>query len=79
MIILKKIMFISTIVFFSIGAYNAANARDCSNPKGFHQKLACKLSGESSAKVQDSKTNSGKDTIWKRIKNFGGKNVGAEG
>jgi hypothetical protein len=79
MITLKKIMFISTIVIFSIATYNSVNAKDCSNPKGFHQKLSCKFSGESPSKVQDSSKNSGKDTIWKRIKNFGGKNIGEEG
>ena len=79
MITLKKIMFISTIVIFSIATYNSVNAKDCSNPKGFHQKLACKLSGESPSKVQDSSKDSGKDTIWKRIKNFGGKKIGEAG
>ena len=79
MIILKKIMFISTLIVFSIATYDSAYARDCSNPKGFHQKLACKLSGESPSKVKDSNKVSGKDTIWKRIKNFGGKNIGEEG
>ena len=39
----KKVIFISVIVFFTITFNNPVKAeRDCSNPKGFHEKMMCK-------------------------------------
>ena len=43
---LKIILLFTIISFFSSLASKAA-ARDCSNPKGFHEKLMCSMSGSS--------------------------------
>ena len=55
--------------------YAKAEARDCSNPKGFHEKLMCKLSGNSNTDEKVSKTEetnnvtTEKKSIFKKIKN----------
>ena len=41
--IIKMIMFVVSI---SLLTYANAEARDCSNPKGFHEKMMCKMSGQ---------------------------------
>ena len=51
--IIKMIMFVVSISLFT---YTNAEARDCSNPKGFHAKLMCKLSGVDNAGEKKSKT-----------------------
>jgi|TARA_B110000438_G_C15819888_1_gene653882 hypothetical protein len=40
-----KIVRTSLIVLFSLTSISVAAERDCSNPKGFHQKLMCKKIG----------------------------------
>ena len=41
-----KIILLSTIISFTLTSYNSAYARDCTNPKGFHQKMVCKMQGD---------------------------------
>ena len=42
----KIIILFTAMSLFTLASYNTADARDCSNPKGFHQKMMCKVIGE---------------------------------
>ena len=70
--IIKMIMFVVSISLFT---YTNAEARDCSNPKGFHEKLMCKLSGmrdtgEKKLKTEEtSVVSTEKKSVFKKIKN----------
>jgi len=70
--IIKMILFVASI---SLLTYAKAEARDCSNPKGFHEKLMCKLSGMRNTDEKVSKTEetnnvtTEKKSIFKKIKN----------
>ena len=65
-------MFVFSI---SLLTYTKAEARDCSNPKGFHENLMCKLSGMRNAGEKKSKTektsevSTEKKSVFKKIKN----------
>ena len=41
--IIRIITLLITIPLLSSISYNSANARDCSDPKGFHAKMMCKV------------------------------------
>ena len=56
--------------------YSSAMARDCSDPKGFHAKMMCTFSSDSSTSGEKKEN---PDSLWNKIKNFGGKNVGEAG
>ena len=74
--IIRIITLLVAIPLLSSISYTSAMARDCSDPKGFHAKMMCTLSGKSStSKEKKSNPNS----FWNKIKNFGGKNVGEAG
>ena len=74
--IIRIITLLITIPLLSSITYSSAMARDCSDPKGFHEKMMCKFaSGSSTSK--EKKENP--DSLWNKIKNFGGKNVGEAG
>ena len=87
---IKVIILFTAITLFTSMSYNTAEARDCSDPKGFHAKMMCKFSSygsgsssstektEKTEKTKKNKSNSG-DSIWKKIWNFGGKNLGESG
>jgi len=74
--IIRIITLLITIPLLSSITFTSAIARDCSDPKGFHAKMMCKLSGSSSTS-KEKKSNP--DSLWNKIKNFGGKNVGEAG
>ena len=74
--ILRIITLLITIPLLSSITYSSATARDCSDPKGFHAKLMCLGSGSSGS---EEKKKENPDSIWNKIKNFGGKNVGEAG
>ena len=83
--LIKIITLLVTIPLLSSITFNAADARDCSNPKGFHATMMCKLSsfgsGSSSSmstEGSEKKKKSG-DGFWQKIKNLGGKNIGEPG
>ena len=83
---MKKLLLLVTILFFTSTPFTAYAETDCSDPKGFHAKAVCKLkgmtSGSSSSKTKKSSESSIKKnagSIWQKIKNFGGKNVGEPG
>ena len=40
---IKIIILLATISLFTSVPYDAAEARDCSDPKGFHAKMMCNL------------------------------------
>ena len=44
---IKIIILLATISLFTSVPYDAAEARDCSDPKGFHAKMMCKMTGNS--------------------------------
>ena len=73
---IKIIILLATISLFTSVPYDAVEARDCSDPKGFHAKMMCTLSGSSSTSGEKKEN---PDSLWNKIKNFGGKNVGEAG
>ena len=75
---LKLLILFATIFLFTTAPYNAAEARDCSDPKGFHQKLMCKYAGDSddSVTTKEVKKKNKVGSLWQKIKNLGGKNIG---
>ena len=73
--IIRIITLLITIPLLSSITYSSAMA-DCSNPKGFHEKMMCKLSSSSSTSGEKKEN---PDSLWNKIKNFGGKNVGEAG
>ena len=79
----KIILLLAIISLFASVPYNATEARDCSNPKGFHQKLMCKVTGGKDTAVTSDDAESLKtkiekkgDSFWKKLKSFGGENIG---
>ena len=38
----RIVILLAVITLFTTSPYIAAEARDCSNPEGFHEKLMCK-------------------------------------
>ena len=72
---IKIILLLTTISLFTSIPYDVAEARDCSNPKGFHAKMMCKLTGSSGSSVsaaETKETNAGDgQASW--IKKFLGK------
>ena len=82
--IIRIITLLITIPLLSSITYSSAMARDCSDPKGFHEKMMCKFSSsgsESSSSTEKPEKNKSKsgESIWQKIKNFGGKNIGEAG
>ena len=74
--IIRIITLLITIPLLSSITYTSAIARDCSDPKGFHAKMMCKLSGNSTTSGEKREN---PDSLWNKIKNFGGKNIGEAG
>ena len=72
---IKIILLLTTISIFTSVPYGVAKAEDCSNPKGFHAKMMCKLKGGSGSSVTAAETKETKvgdgTTSW--IKKFLGK------
>ena len=66
---IQIILLLATISLFTSIPYGAAEARDCSNPKGFHAKMMCKLLGD--AETIETKA----DGFFTKLKNFGGSKV----
>ena len=76
--IIKRLLLVLVLSTFTLNTAYAAG--DCSDPRGFHCKMTCKLKGESPTKSSgDDSDGSGLGGLWKKIKNFGGKNVGEAG
>jgi len=77
---IKIIILLATISLFTSVPYDAAEARDCSDPKGFHAKMMCKLQpGDSVSSDTSDKPKKKSNGFWQKIKNFGGKNIGEAG
>ena len=70
---IKMAVLLTTISLFTLTSYNAAVARDCSNPKGFHQKLMCKVSGDSNDSVTTDETIKKDSGFMTKLKKFLGK------
>ena len=77
---IKITMLLATISLFTSVPYDAVEARDCSDPKGFHAKMMCKLlPGDSVSSDTSDKPKKKSNGFWQKIKNFGGKNIGEAG
>ena len=76
---IKIIILLATISLFTSVPYDAAEARDCSDPKGFHAKMMCKITGDSVSSDTSDKPKKKSNGFWQKIKNFGGKNIGEAG
>jgi uncharacterized protein len=91
---LRIIILLTVISLFTTSPYTTAEARDCSNPKGFHEKLMCKKfklnmptfkkksqDSESTSTTENTEENKKKGIggIWNKIKSFGGKKMGEPG
>ena len=91
---IRIIIFLAVVSLFTTSPYIAAEARDCSNPKGFHEKLMCKKwnlkmptfkkKSEDSEVATTSESaeepkKKGIGGIWNKIKTFGGKKRGEPG
>ena len=91
---IRIIIFLTVISLFAASPYIAAEARDCSNPEGFHEKLMCKKwnlkmptlkkksenSEDTSSSVNtEENKKKGIGGIWNKIKTFGGKKMGEPG
>ena len=91
---IRIIILLGVISLFTTSPYIAAQARDCSNPKGFHEKLMCKKwnlkmptlkkksenSEDTSSSVNtEENKKKGIGGIWYKIKTFGGKKMGEPG
>ena len=72
---IKIILLLTTISLFTSVPYGVAEARDCSNPKGFHAKMMCKLTGSSGSSVTAAETKETKagDGTSSWVKKFLGK------
>ena len=90
----RIVIFLAVISLFTASPYISAEARDCSNPKGFHEKLMCKkfklnmpTLKKKSQDSEDASTSENTEEkkkgviggIWNKIKNFGGKKMGEPG
>ena len=91
---LRIIILLTVISLFTTSPYIAAEARDCSNPDGFHEKLMCKkwqwkmpTLKKKSQDSEDASTSENTEEkkkgviggIWNKIKSFGGKKIGEPG
>ena len=93
--ITRIIILLAVISLFTTSPYLAAEARDCSNPEGFHEKLMCKKWKMPTLPTLKKKSENSEDTsssvnteenkkkgiggIWNKIKTFGGKKMGEPG
>ena len=77
--IIRIITLLITIPLLSSITYTSAIARDCSDPKGFHEKMMCKITGDSVSSGTSDKPKKEGYSFWQKIKNFGGKNIGEAG
>ena len=69
----KTLVLLASISLFTSVTYSSAEARDCSNPKGFHEKMMCQLSGDSKAEVDTTNDGSESSGFMKKLKKFLGK------
>ena len=76
---IKIIILLATISLFTSVPYDGAEARDCSDPKGFHAKMMCKMSGDSVSSDASDKPKKKGNGFFNKLKNFGGKNIGEAG
>ena len=91
---LRIIILLTVISLFTTSPYTTAEARDCSNPEGFHEKLMCKKlkwkmptlkkksqdsEGANTSENTEENKKKGIGGLWYKIKNLGGKKVGEPG
>ena len=77
---MNNIKKLTLVIIISLFTTNIAYAAcDCSDPKGFHCKMTCKLKSESSGDSSSGSSNEG-EGIWDKIKNFKikGMDIGGE-
>ena len=58
---IKILLVLATVSFFTALPYSIAEARDCSDPKGFHERMMCKSFGfgKSDSTATSSESNKG--------------------
>ena len=90
---IKIILLFASIVFFTsipvkakAGHDGESYTIDCATAVKLHEKAICKMRGEDTPssttkkeKPKKKKIEGDKKSFWKKIKNFGGKNIGEEG
>ena len=76
---IKIIILLAAISLFTSVPYHAAEARDCSDAKKFHEKMMCMVTGDSVSSDTSDKPKKKSNGFWQKIKNFGGKNIGEAG
>lgn len=71
---IRIILVLTIISLFTLASYDVAEARDCSNPKGFHEKMVCKLTGQRSSVKSDESNEPKKESDFTlKLKKFLGK------
>ena len=73
---IKIIFLLGVISLFTSIPYGVVEARDCSNPKGFHAKMMCKLTGKEITYTATDGTKKKSNGFFKKLKDFGGEKIG---
>jgi len=80
---IKFIILFATISFFTSSHFQVQATEDCSQYKKLHKKLLCKSRGgttRESAKTVESEKSEKKGWKWlRKIREYGGKNIGEPG
>ena len=64
----KILLVLATVSFFTALPYSIAEARDCSNPKGFHERLMCKSFGFEKSDSTATSSESNKSEMTEGVK-----------
>jgi hypothetical protein len=67
---------LGTISLFTSIPYGVAKAADCSDPKGFHAKMMCKLTGKEITYTATDGSKKKSNGFFQKLKNFGGTKIG---
>ena len=74
--IIRIITLLITIPLLSSITFTSAIARDCSDPKGFHAKMMCKLTGKEITYTATDGSKKKSNGFFQKLKNFGGTKIG---
>ena len=73
---IKIILLLTIISLFTSIPYGVAKAADCSDPKGFHAKMMCKLTGKEITYTATDESKKKGNGFFQKLKNFGGTKIG---
>ena len=65
---IKILLVLATVSFFTALPYSIAEARDCSDPKGFHERLMCKSFGFGKSDSTATSSESNKSEMTEGVK-----------